>query len=38
MLAIHREGLSAERLGELVYGEESVDTLRPELVRLRRCS
>jgi len=37
MLAVHREGLSAERLGELVYGEASaVDTLRPELVRLRK--
>ena len=37
MLAIHRQGLSAERLGELVYGEgASVDTVRPEMVRLRR--
>ncbi|WP_438354816.1 GAF domain-containing protein [Microbacterium sp. CJ88] len=37
MLAAHRQGLSAERLGELVYGEpDSVDTLRPELVRLRK--
>ncbi len=37
MLATHRQGLSAERLGELVYGPtDSVDTLRPEMVRLRR--
>lgn len=37
MLAVHRQGLSAERLGELVYGEEDAEgTLRPELVRLRR--
>ncbi|WP_067196043.1 GAF domain-containing protein [Microbacterium sp. XT11] len=37
MLAIHRQGLSAERLAELVYGEgASPDTLRPEMVRLRK--
>lgn len=37
MLAVHRQGLSAERLGELVYGEEDAEgTLRPELVRLRK--
>jgi hypothetical protein len=36
MLATHREGLSAEALGELVYGEPAVETLRPEMVRLRR--
>ncbi len=36
MLALHPHGLSADRLGELVYGPNSVDTLRPELVRLRR--
>lgn len=37
MLAIHRHGLSAERLAELVYGEgASPDTLRPEMVRLRK--
>jgi transcriptional regulator of acetoin/glycerol metabolism len=37
MLATHRQGLSADRLGALVYGEtDSVDTLRPELVRLRK--
>ena len=37
MLVIHRQGLSAERLTELVYGEgTSIDTLRPEMVRLRR--
>lgn len=38
MLAVHRQGLSAERLGELVYGGVgSSDTLRPELVRLRKA-
>lgn len=37
MLAVHRQGLSAERLCELVYGPEvSTDTLRPEMVRLRK--
>lgn len=37
MLAVHRQGLSAERLTELVYGEgASPDTLRPEMVRLRK--
>jgi hypothetical protein len=37
MLAVHRQGLSAERLAELVYGDEgSPDTLRPEMVRLRK--
>lgn len=37
MLAVHREGLSAERLGQLVYGEHDAEgTLRPELVRLRK--
>ncbi|WP_109208702.1 MULTISPECIES: GAF domain-containing protein [Microbacterium] len=40
MLAIHRQGLSAERLGELVYGESGGDaasvTLRAEMVRLRK--
>lgn len=36
MLATHREGLSAEALGELVYGVEATETLRPEMVRLRR--
>ena len=37
MLAVHREGLSAERLGQLVYGEDDAEgTLRPELVRLRK--
>lgn len=37
MLAVHRQGLSAERLGELIYGETDAEgTLRPELVRLRR--
>lgn len=37
MLAVHRQGLSAERLSELVYGADaSTDTLRPEMVRLRK--
>ena len=37
MLAVHRQGLSAERLGELVYGNAgATDTVRPELVRLRK--
>lgn len=37
MLSVHRQGLSAERLAELVYGEgASPDTLRPEMVRLRK--
>lgn len=37
MLATHRQGLSADRLAELVYGvDASPATLRPELVRLRR--
>lgn len=41
MLATHRQGLSAERLGELVYGEVDARrpasvTLRAEMVRLRK--
>lgn len=37
MLATHRQGLSADRLGELVYGgADAADTLRPEMVRLRK--
>jgi len=36
MLAVHRQGLSADRLSELVYGEDSEGTLRPEMVRLRK--
>lgn len=37
MLAVHRQGLSAERLSDLVYGQgASPDTLRPEMVRLRK--
>lgn len=37
MLAVHREGLSAERLTELVYGPDAGEgTLRPEMVRLRK--
>ncbi|MFF2052367.1 GAF domain-containing protein [Leifsonia sp. NPDC058194] len=38
LLAWHREGLSAERLAELVYGDAaSTVTLRAEMVRLRRA-
>lgn len=38
MLAVHRQGLSAERLTALVYGPGvSPDTLRPEMVRLRKA-
>ncbi|WP_349425695.1 transcriptional regulator [Microbacterium sp. LWS13-1.2] len=47
MLAVHRQGLSAERLGELVYGEPADArraatgatsvTLRAEMVRLRKA-
>ncbi|WP_431220780.1 GAF domain-containing protein [Leifsonia xyli] len=38
LLAWHREGLSAERLAELVYGDaRSAVTLRAEMVRLRRA-
>ncbi|MFK4835916.1 transcriptional regulator [Microbacterium sp. ZW T2_14] len=46
MLAVHRQGLSAERLAELVYGEPGDGargagatsvTLRAEMVRLRRA-
>jgi len=40
MLATHRHGLSAERLGELVYGDttgaQASVTLRAEMVRLRK--
>lgn len=37
MLAVHRQGVSAERLCDLVYGPGvSPDTLRPEMVRLRK--
>lgn len=37
MLATHREGLSAAALTALVYGDSaSADTVRPEVVRLRR--
>ncbi|WP_439847302.1 hypothetical protein, partial [Enterococcus faecium] len=37
MLTVHRQGLSAERLTELVYGPDAGDgTLRPEMVRLRK--
>jgi hypothetical protein len=37
LLAVHREGLSAEALSEAVYGHSAVETLRPEMVRLRRA-
>ncbi|MEZ3160664.1 GAF domain-containing protein [Microbacterium sp. BWT-B31] len=37
MLATHRQGVSAEQLGALVYGEgEAAVTLRAEMVRLRK--
>lgn len=37
LLAIHPDGLTAERLASLLYEREgSVDTLRAEMVRLRR--
>jgi transcriptional regulator of acetoin/glycerol metabolism len=37
LLSWHREGLSAERLAALVYGDEaSATTLRAEMVRLRK--
>ena len=39
MLATHRQGVSADRLGELVYGEADAVgtvTLRAEMVRLRK--
>jgi transcriptional regulator of acetoin/glycerol metabolism len=38
MLARHREGLSAERLGELVYSDPGATvTVRAEMVRLRKA-
>jgi hypothetical protein len=38
MLATHRQGLSAERLAELVYGDPGgTVTLRAEMVRLRKA-
>ncbi|MEU1973197.1 GAF domain-containing protein [Microbacterium sp. NPDC019599] len=38
MLAVHRQGVSAERLGELVYGDpDATVTLRAEIVRLRKA-
>lgn len=37
MLATHRQGLSGERLAELVYGDPRSESLRPELVRLKRA-
>ncbi len=37
MLATHRQGVSAERLAELVYGDpDAAITLRAEMVRLRK--
>ena len=36
MLAVHRQGVSAEALGEMIYGEGGGDSIRPELVRLRK--
>jgi hypothetical protein len=37
LLAWNRDGLSAERLAEAIYGRnDAVDTLRAEMVRLRR--
>lgn len=37
LLAWHRQGLSAERLADMVYGDDfSAGTLRAEMVRLRR--
>lgn len=37
MLAVHRQGLSADQLTELVYGPDAGEgTLRPEMVRLRK--
>lgn len=38
MLSTHRQGLSAERVGELVYGDpEASVTVRAEIVRLRKA-
>ncbi|WP_159500976.1 GAF domain-containing protein [Microbacterium sp. 18062] len=37
ILSTHRQGLSAERLGELLYGDpDAAATVRAEIVRLRR--
>lgn len=36
MLAVHREGLSAEALADLVYDGGAPETLRPEMTRLRK--
>ncbi|MBN9176888.1 MAG: GAF domain-containing protein [Microbacterium sp.] len=37
LLAVHPQGLSADRLTELVYGPDAGEkTLRPEMVRLRK--
>jgi hypothetical protein len=38
LLAVHRQGLSAERLADLVYGDpDAVVTVRAEMVRLRKA-
>lgn len=38
LLAVHRQGVSADRLAELVYGDSgAVLTLRAEMVRLRKA-
>ena len=36
MLATHRQGLAGDRLAELVYGDPRSESLRPEMVRLKR--
>jgi hypothetical protein len=36
LLAVNREGMSAEALSEAVYGHPATETLRPEMVRLRK--
>ncbi|MFV0373548.1 GAF domain-containing protein [Microbacterium sp.] len=36
MLAVHRQGVSADALGDMIYGASGVDSIRPEMVRLRR--
>lgn len=36
MLATHRQGLAGDRLAELVYGDPGSESLRPEMVRLKR--
>ena len=36
MLATHRQGLAGDRLAELVSGDPGSESLRPEMVRLKR--